>query len=77
MKAVRGIGKAQQRKLLSQAAMPDVREIIKKHGISVVSGCLSRLREYEKKARKAEELREQAEKLERELEGDKPRVKSA
>lgn len=79
MKAVKlnTINKRQQHQMAVQAAMPDVREVVKKHGLTMVNSCLSKLREFDKKARKAEQLRQEAEKLERELEGDKPRVKSA
>lgn len=61
-----------------QSAMPDVREIVKKHGLTMVNSCLSKLREFDKKARKAEQLRQEADKLEQELEGGKEmKIRSA
>lgn len=69
--AKKAIGKQEQHRQAVAAAMPDVREVVKKHGLSLVNSCLTRLREYDKTARKASQLREQADKLERELEGEK------
>lgn len=67
----KSVGKQEQHRQAVTAAMPDVREVVKKHGLSLVNSCLSKLREHDKTAKKAAALREQAEKLERELEGDK------
>ena len=71
MKEVKGkqVSKAEQRRQLVISAMPDVRDLVKKHGLSVINSCLGRLREYDKKQRAAQRLREEADKLERELEG--------
>ena len=79
MKAVKStnINKREQHRLAMQSAMPDVREVVKKHGLTMVNSCLSKLREFDKKARKADELRLQAEALERELDGERPKIKSA
>lgn len=58
------------------AAMPEVRELVKKHGITRIQSCLTRLREYDKTQRKAEELRAKADELERGLEGEKVRLRA-
>lgn len=61
-----------------QSAMPDVREVVKKHGLTMVNSCLLKLREFDKKARKAEQLRQEADKLEQELDGSKElKIRSA
>lgn len=69
--AKKSIGKQEQHRQAVAAAMPDVRELVKKHGLTLVNSCLMKLREHDKTARKAAELRQQADKLERELEGEK------
>lgn len=61
------ISKAEQHRIAIAEAMPDVKELVKKYGITRVNSCLSKLREYDKKARQAAKLHEEAEKLEREL----------
>lgn len=70
------IGKQEQHRQAVAAAMPDVRELVKKHGISLVNSCLTRLREFDKIARKAAQLRQQADKLEAELTGEKQKIRS-
>lgn len=70
------IGKAEQREREIVAVMPEVRELVKKHGITRVQSCLSRLREYDKTQRKAEELRAKADELERGLKGEKVRLRA-
>ena len=76
MKEVKkSIGKQEQHRQAVAAAMPDVRELVKKHGISLVNSCLSKLREFDKTARKAAQLREQADKLEAELTGEKQKIR--
>lgn len=62
---------SEQRRQAVLAAIPDVRELVKKHGLSVVNSCLTRLREYDKKQRQAQKLRDEADELERALEGSK------
>lgn len=68
--------KADQHRQRVAAAMPDVRELVKKHGLTIVQSCLTRLREYDKTQRKAEELRAKADELERGLEGEKVRLRA-
>lgn len=67
--------KREEYRQLWTAAMPEVRELVKKHGISIVSSCITRLREYEKKQYQARKLREEADKLEQELQGDGKQLK--
>ncbi len=42
---------AEQRKKLRDAAMPEVKKLVAKHGRSIVASCLNQLRDYEKKLR--------------------------
>lgn len=69
------IGRQEQHRQAVAAAMPDVRELVKKHGISLVNSCLSKLREFDKTARKATQLREEADRLEAELTGEKQKIR--
>lgn len=69
-------GKAERHRQAVTMAMPDVRELVKKHGLTMVQSCLTRLREYDKTQRKAEELRAKADELERGLEGEKVRLRA-
>lgn len=71
------ISKAEQREREIGAVMPEVRELIKKHGITRVQSCLSRLREFDKTQRKADELRAKADELERKLEDRSLRSKAS
>lgn len=75
-KADRPASQSELRRRANVAAMPDVREIVKKHGLTAVNSCLSKLREFDKKARQAQKLRDEADKLEREL-TEQPRIKAA
>ena len=68
-KAERPVSQAEQRRRANTAAMPDVREVVKKHGLTAVNSCLTKLREFDKKARQAQRLRNEADKLEQELDG--------
>lgn len=74
-KAIREVkkatGKLEQHRQAVATAMPDVRELVKKHGLTLVNSCLVKLREHDKTQRRAAELRAQADKLERELQGEK------
>lgn len=70
------IGKQERHRQEVATAMPDVRELVKKHGISLVNSCIIKLREFDKTARKAAQLREQADRLETELTGEKQKIRS-
>lgn len=61
------ISKAERLRQANAEAMPDVKEVVRKHGLTRVNSCLHKLREFDKKMRQARELREEADKLEREL----------
>lgn len=65
--AKRTISKAERLRQANAEAMPDVKEVVRKHGLTRVNSCLHKLREFDKKARQAKQLREEADKLEREL----------
>lgn len=59
--------KRDQQKAKRDAAMPEVKKLVKKYGRTAVSSCLSRLAEYDKATRKIAELRKQAAELEKRL----------
>ncbi|MEK6281842.1 MAG: hypothetical protein AABN95_15930 [Acidobacteriota bacterium] len=67
LSAVKRVSKAEQRRRSVAVAMPDVREICAKHGRSIVTGCLNRIAELEKKSEQIEKLRKEADALERNL----------
>lgn len=48
-------------------AMPDVKKMVSKHGRATIIWCLNQLKEYEKKTKQLQELKKEAEKLERQL----------
>ena len=50
-----------------QAAMPEVKKLIKNHGRSAIVWCLNQLKEYEKKMRQLADLRKAAAALEKEI----------
>lgn len=67
--AKKTISKAERLRQANAEAMPDVKEVVRKHGLTRVNPCLCKLREFDKKARQARQLREEADKLESELSG--------
>jgi hypothetical protein len=71
------ISKAERLRQANMEAMPDVKELVKKHGITRIQSCLSKLREFDKKARQAQQLREEADKLERELSDSPTKLRAA
>ena len=71
------ISKAERLRQANAEAMPDVKEVVRKHGLTRVNSCLHKLREFDKKARQAKELREEADKLERELSETPTKLRSA
>jgi hypothetical protein len=48
-------------------AMPQVRQLVKRHGRTIVQWCVNQLRDYEKKVKQLSELKKEAEKLEKEI----------
>lgn len=50
-----------------KAAMPDVEAAIKAHGLSIVNGCLAKIRERNRLKRKADGLRQQIAEIEEQL----------
>ena len=58
-------------------AMPDVKEVVRKHGIALVNSCIIKLREIDKNSRKVQELREKADELEREISGNPAKLRAA
>jgi hypothetical protein len=77
MKLAKKITKAEQLRLANAEAMPEVKELVKKYGITRIQSCLSKLREFEKKARQAKQLRDEADKLEQELSESPAKIRAA
>jgi hypothetical protein len=71
------VSQAEQRRQQVLAAMPEVKELVKRHSLSSINGCLTRLRESDKKARQANKLRQEADKLEQELSEAPVKLRSA
>lgn len=59
--------KRDQQKAKRDAAMPEVKRLVKKYGRTAVSGCLNRLAEYDKAQKKIAALRKEAAELEKRL----------
>lgn len=51
----------------SEHAMPEVKKLVKKYGRTNVQYCINQLKDYERKCKQLEELKKEAEKLEREI----------
>jgi hypothetical protein len=66
-KLVKKASKRDQHRAAIRAAMPEVQALCKKYGRSTVNSCVSRIGEYEKKQAQVEELRAEAEALEKKL----------
>jgi 50S ribosomal subunit-associated GTPase HflX len=59
--------KVERSKKLREAAMPEVKKLVKKFGRSTVSGCLQRLRDYEKKVEILKQKKQEIAQLEKEI----------
>ncbi len=64
---MRKITLIEKRQSARDKAMPDVKKIIKRHGITAVNSCILKLKEHSKKLRELEDMKEQVEKLESEI----------
>jgi hypothetical protein len=62
-----GPSPAQRQTAAREAALPDVRELAKKHGIKTIAWCLGKIRNHEKKLKELSRIQAEAAKLEREL----------
>lgn len=71
------ISKAERLRQANAEAMPDVKELVKKHGLTRVNSCLCKLREFDKKMRQAKQLRDEADKLEQELSESPTKLRAA
>jgi ABC-type uncharacterized transport system substrate-binding protein len=61
------LSRLQQRNLVVEKAMPEVKKMVKKHGLSVVNSCISRLKEHSKKLKQLEQMKTEVANLEREI----------
>jgi len=61
------IGKIEKGKQLREQAMPEVKRLVKKYGRSIISGCIIRLADYDKKMRQLNEAKKAVATLEKEL----------
>ncbi len=59
---------SKQQKEARDAAMPDVKKLVKTHGRTVVGWCVNQLAEYERKVNKVKQARAELKKMEAELE---------
>jgi hypothetical protein len=59
--------KRDQQKARREACMPEVKRLVKKYGRATVSGCVARLRDYEKAQKRLADLRREAAELEKRL----------
>jgi hypothetical protein len=59
--------KQQLRNQVIEKAMPEVKRMVKKHGLSIVNSCIARLKEHSKKLRQLEVMKSEVAKLEREI----------
>lgn len=75
--AKKTISKAERLRQANAEAMPEVKELVRKYSITRINSCLSKLREFEKKARQARQLRDEADKLERELSDSPAKLRAA
>lgn len=66
-KVERSISRTEKQKQANAAAMPDVREVVKKHGLMTVRSCVNKLFEFDKKEQEAKKLREKADLISKEL----------
>lgn len=66
-KVERALSRTEKQKRANAAAMPDVREVVKAHGLATVRSCISKLHEFDKKQQEAKKLREKADAISKEL----------
>lgn len=59
--------KRQQFQQRVRAAIPEVRALCERHGTSVISSCVTRIAQYDKKMAQVEKLRAEAARLEQKL----------
>ncbi len=59
--------KVENARKLREQAMPEVKKLVKRFGRSVVSGCLTRLADYDKKMKQLSEAKKAVANLEKEL----------
>lgn len=59
--------KQQLRNQIIEKAMPEVKKMVKKHGLSIVNSCIARLKEHSKKLNQLEQMKSEIAKLEREI----------
>lgn len=50
-----------------EAAMGDVKELVKRHGLRTIGGCLTRIRAHDQAQRRLADLKAEAARLERRL----------
>lgn len=66
-KVERTISRTEKQKRANAAAMPDVRTVVKQHGLETVRSCVNKLHEFDKKEQEAKKLREKADAISKEL----------
>lgn len=66
-KIERPLSRVEKQKRANAAAMPDVREVVRRHGLATVRSCVNKLHEFDKKEQEARKLREKADAISKEL----------
>lgn len=67
MKAKKQKNVAQERREKADAAMPEVKRLVRKYGRTAIANCLNKLREYEKQSARLQGLKKEVAKLEKDL----------
>jgi hypothetical protein len=57
----------EKRRETVQAAMPEVKKLVRRFGRSAITSCLNKLREYEKNVHRMQQLKQEVARLERQL----------
>lgn len=66
-KVERQISRTERQRQANAAAMPDVRAVVKQHGLETVRSCVNKLHEFDRKEQEARKLREKADAISKEL----------
>jgi hypothetical protein len=61
------VNKRDEQRAKREKAMPEVKRLVKLYGLSVVAGCLSRLRDVDKNRRRLMAMKREVAELERRL----------
>jgi len=57
----------EKRQAIRNAAMPQVKKLVRKYDRAAIQACLNQLRDYEQKTKRLAEVKKEVEKLEKEI----------